>query len=86
VCFITCVDTRALWLPTLLQDHALPDLIWNQQTRGELRASLDAELREVGGALLPFILPSTFCPCSVLPCLCFAAAVLVGLSVSISLP
>ncbi len=21
----------------LLQDHMLPDLIWNQQTRGELR-------------------------------------------------
>ena len=36
----------------LLQDHALPDLIWNQQTRGELRASLDAELREVRHRLL----------------------------------
>jgi hypothetical protein len=34
---------------SVCQDHALPDLIWNQQTRGELRAALDAELREVCG-------------------------------------
>ena len=28
------------------QDHSLPDLIWDQATRGELRDYLDAELRE----------------------------------------
>jgi DnaJ family protein C protein 13 len=29
------------------QDHVLPDLIWNQQTRAELRSALEAELREI---------------------------------------
>lgn len=29
------------------QDHVLPDLIWNAQTRSELRAALEAELREI---------------------------------------
>jgi len=31
----------------MMQDHMLPDLIWNQQTRGELRSALEAELREI---------------------------------------
>ena len=28
------------------RDHMLPDLIWNQQTRTELRSALEAELRD----------------------------------------
>lgn len=31
----------------LTQDHATPDLIWNQQTRIELRSAIEAELREI---------------------------------------
>ena len=29
------------------QDHALPDLLWNQQTRRELRISLESELASI---------------------------------------
>ncbi|KAJ1406558.1 hypothetical protein B484DRAFT_404102, partial [Ochromonadaceae sp. CCMP2298] len=30
----------------MTQDHKLPDLIWNEQTRLELRATLEAEIKE----------------------------------------
>lgn len=30
----------------ITQDHKLPDLIWNEQTRLELRSTLEAELKE----------------------------------------
>eukprot|EP01038_Epipyxis_sp_PR26KG_P006403 gene6403-8814_t len=30
----------------MTQDHKLPDLIWNEQTRLELRSTLDAEIKE----------------------------------------
>ena len=32
----------------LTKDHALPDLIWNQQTRRQLRISLETELKTLG--------------------------------------
>ena len=31
----------------ITKDHALPDLLWNQQTRRELRISLESELRSI---------------------------------------
>ena len=31
----------------ITQDHALPDLLWNQQTRRELRISLESELQSI---------------------------------------
>jgi len=31
----------------LTKDHALPDLIWNQQTRRELRIALESEIRDI---------------------------------------
>ena len=30
----------------ITQDHQLPDLVWNEQTRLELRSTLEAELKE----------------------------------------
>ena len=30
----------------MTQDHQLPDLIWNEQTRIELRSTLDTEIKE----------------------------------------
>jgi DnaJ family protein C protein 13 len=40
-------DNYTVMFFQVMQDHMMPDLIWNQQTRGELRASLEAELREI---------------------------------------
>ena len=40
-------ENYVIFFHMIMQDHNLPDLIWNQQTRGELRAALDNELREV---------------------------------------
>ena len=40
-------DNYTVMFFQVTQDHMMPDLIWNQQTRGELRASLEAELREI---------------------------------------
>lgn len=40
-------ENYIIFFHMIMQDHNLPDLIWNQQTRGELRAALDNELREV---------------------------------------
>lgn len=34
-----------IFFHTITQDHKLPDLIWNQATRRELRAALETELR-----------------------------------------
>jgi DnaJ homolog subfamily C member 13 len=40
-------DNFAMLFFQMTQDHSIPDLIWNQQTRGELRSALEAELREI---------------------------------------
>jgi hypothetical protein len=36
---------------TITQDHKLPDLIWNQTTRRELRSALEEELRGFDAAV-----------------------------------
>ncbi|KAL3922961.1 MAG: hypothetical protein SGILL_001924 [Bacillariaceae sp.] len=36
-----------IFFHTLTQDHALPDLIWNQQTRRELRIGLEGEIQYI---------------------------------------
>jgi DnaJ family protein C protein 13 len=36
-----------IFFHTLTQDHALPDLIWNQQTRRELRIGLESEIQYI---------------------------------------
>ena len=36
----------------MTKDHALPDLLWNQQTRRELRISLESELRSIERCVL----------------------------------
>ena len=35
----------AIFFHMLTRDHSLPDLIWNEQTRLELRSELELELR-----------------------------------------
>lgn len=40
-------ENYAVFFHMLMQDHNLPDLIWNSQTRAELRSALEAELREI---------------------------------------
>lgn len=40
-------DNFAVFFHMILNDHQLPDLIWNTQTRGELRAAIEGELREI---------------------------------------
>eukprot|EP01138_Halocafeteria_seosinensis_P006645 gb/GECG01006793.1/.p1 GENE.gb/GECG01006793.1/~~gb/GECG01006793.1/.p1 ORF type:complete len:2790 (+),score=366.62 gb/GECG01006793.1/:1-8370(+) len=40
-------ENYSIFFHMITQDHNLPDLIWNQQTRGELRAALEAELKEI---------------------------------------
>lgn len=40
-------ENYAVLFFNMTQDHMLPDLIWNGQTRGELRSALEAELREI---------------------------------------
>jgi hypothetical protein len=41
----TAVENFRVFFHTITQDHKLPDLIWNQQTRRELRAALEGELK-----------------------------------------
>ena len=36
-----------IFFHTLTQDHSLPDLIWNQQTRRELRIGLESEMQYI---------------------------------------
>jgi hypothetical protein len=36
-----------IFFHTLTQDHSLPDLIWNQQTRRELRIGLESEIQYI---------------------------------------
>jgi DnaJ homolog subfamily C member 13 len=36
-----------IFFHTLTQDHALPDLIWSQQTRRELRIALESEIQYI---------------------------------------
>jgi DnaJ homolog subfamily C member 13 len=40
-------ENFAIFFHMIMQEHDLPDLIWSAQTRGELRAALEAELREI---------------------------------------
>ena len=57
-------ENFAVFFFQMTQDHTMPDLIWNQQTRGELRAALEAELREIereielGGAVAGTVVAS----------------------------
>ena len=40
-------DNFSIFFHMLMRDHNLPDLMWNTQTREELRSALEAELREI---------------------------------------
>jgi len=41
------VENFRILFHVITQDHALPDLLWNQQTRRELRISLESELLSI---------------------------------------
>jgi DnaJ family protein C protein 13 len=40
-------DNYRVFFHMITQDHCLPDLIWNQATRSELKSALDAEMRDL---------------------------------------
>ena len=42
-----CPENFRVFFHTLTQDHNLPDLIWNQQTRRELRIGLENEIQYI---------------------------------------
>ena len=42
----TAPENFRIMFHVITQDHKLPDLIWNEQTRLELRSALEAELKE----------------------------------------